>query len=62
MNAITAYVISQVINFPQIAHRVLFGLEKYVGDYYDMITTIGGFGIIYLLLWYMYKNRTFVKV
>ncbi len=62
MNAITAYVLSHVISFPKIAHFLLFGFEQYVGNYYQTLTTIGGFGILYLLLWYMYKNKTFVKV
>lgn len=62
MNAITAYVLSHVIRFPDIANDTLFGLEKYVGDYYNVLTTLGGFGILYLLLWYMYKNKTFIKI
>ena len=62
MNAITAYVLSHVINFPEVSKFLLFGLEQYVGAYYPMLTSIGGFGILYLLLWYMYKNSTFIKV
>ena len=62
MNAITAYVISHVIRFPEIANFLLFGLEQYTKNYYSLITTIGGFGILYLMLWYLYKNKTFIKV
>ncbi len=62
MNAITAYVISHVISFPKIANFLLFGLEQYTKAYYGVITTIGGFGILYLMLWYMYRNKTFIKV
>ena len=62
MNAITAYVLSHVIRFPKIADFVLFGLQQYTGAYYGMITTAGGFGLLYLLLWYMYKNKTWIKV
>ncbi|NJB71711.1 putative acyltransferase [Saonia flava] len=62
MNAITAYVISHVVSFPKIANFLFFGLEQYTGAYYGIITTIGGFGILYLLLWYMYRNKTFIKV
>jgi len=62
MNAITAYVLSHVIYFPKIADFLLFGLEQYTGAYYGMIITTGGFGLLYLLLWYMYKNKTFIKV
>jgi predicted acyltransferase len=62
MNAIVAYVLSHVFSFPKIADFILYGLEQYVGSYYGMLTTIGGFGLLYLLLWYMYKNKTFIKV
>lgn len=62
MNAIIAYVASHVLNFAGIANSLLFGLEQYVGAYYEVITNIGGFGILYLLLWYMYKNNTLIKI
>lgn len=62
INAITAYVLSHVINFPEIAKFILFGFEQYLGNYYEAFATIGGFGILYLLLWYMNKNQTYIKI
>ncbi|MCD4709436.1 MAG: DUF5009 domain-containing protein [Bacteroidales bacterium] len=62
MNAIFAYMVSHVINMPAISENLLFGLEQYVGDYYSLVTATGGFAILYLVLWYLYKNRTFIKV
>ncbi len=62
INAIAAYVLSHVFNFSRIADFLLYGLEQYVGAYYGMITATGGFALLYLLLWYMYKNKTFIKV
>ncbi len=62
MNAITAYVITHILPFPKIAGFVLYGLAPYTGNYYELITIIGGFALLYLLLWYMYKNKTFIKV
>ena len=62
VNAITAYVISHIFNFPEIAKQVLFGFEKFLGVYYNAFATLGGFGIIYLLLWYMNKNKTYIKI
>ncbi|GAA3648680.1 acyltransferase family protein [Flavivirga jejuensis] len=62
INAITAYMISHVINFPEIAKELLFGFEQYLGAYYNAFATAGGFGIIYLLLWYMNKNKTYIKI
>ena len=62
MNAITAYVLSHVIRFPEVSAFFTFGLEKYLGNYYDLLNVVGGFLILYLILWYMYRNKTFVKV
>ncbi len=62
MNAITAYVITHILPFPKIAGFILYGLAPYTGNYYELITIIGGFALLYLLLWYMYKNKTFIKV
>ena len=62
MNAITAYVLSHVIDFSKIADFLLFGLKQSTGTYYGVLTVTGGFGILYLLLWYLYKNNTFIKV
>ncbi|SHN35145.1 Predicted acyltransferase [Cyclobacterium lianum] len=62
MNAITAYVLSHVIDFPGIAEDLLFGLQQYGEAWYPVWTSIGGFVILYILLWYMYKKNTFIKV
>lgn len=62
MNAIVAYVLSHVFNFHIIAEMVLYGLKQFVGEFNYLVLTIGGFGILYLILWYMYKNKTFIKV
>jgi predicted acyltransferase len=62
MNAIFAYVVNNTINMPAISHNLLFGLEQYVGDYYPMVSATGGFLILYLVLWFFYRTRTFIKV
>jgi predicted acyltransferase len=62
MNAIVAYVLSHVFNLAGVANSVLFGLEQFTGRYYEMITVIGGFGILYFILWYMYRHNSFVKI
>jgi predicted acyltransferase len=62
MNAIVAYMLSHVFNFHLIAEMVLYGLKQFVGNFNYLVLTIGGFGILYLILWYMYKNKTFIKV
>jgi predicted acyltransferase len=62
MNAIFAYVTSHVIYYRGISHKLLFGLKQHIGDFYDLINCIGGFLILYFILWYMYKNKSFIKI
>jgi len=62
MNAITAYVMSHVFNMSQIASYFVFGLQQYVGAYYELTRTVAGFLIFYFFLWYLYKNKTFIKI
>ncbi|APU11175.1 hypothetical protein A5M85_13070 [Cellulophaga lytica] len=62
VNAITAYVLSHVINFSDLSKDIFFGFEQYFGAYYNAFLTFSGFCIIYLLLWYMNKNKTYIKI
>lgn len=62
MNSIIAYTLGMVVNFRNVANSLLFGLEKYVGDYYGALLTFANFMILFLILNYMYKMRVFVKI
>lgn len=62
MNAITAYVLSHVVDFKALAGNIIYGLEQYIPASYPVLVSIAGFGVLYALLWYMYRNKTFVKV
>jgi predicted acyltransferase len=62
MNAITAYVMSHLFDMSQISSHLVFGLEQYVGGYFALTKAIAGFLIFYLFLWYLYKNKTFIKI
>jgi len=41
---------------------LLWGLEKYTGDYYDATITLPNFLILFLILHFMYKLRIFIKI
>ena len=45
-----------------IANSLLWGLERYVGDYYGAILTFANFMILFLILNLMYRLRIFVKI
>lgn len=62
MNSIVAYTLGMVINFRSVANSVLWGLEKYIGDYYSAILTFANFLILFFILRLMYKLRVFVKI
>lgn len=62
MNAITAYVLSHVIDFSAFSENIIYGFEQYLPVFYSVLTTLSGFGILYAFLWYMYRNNTFIKV
>lgn len=62
MNSIVAYTLGMVVNFRSAAHSLLWGLEKYTGDYYSAILTFANFLILFLILQLMYKLRVFVKI
>lgn len=62
MNSITAYCLGEVVNFRSIAISVLWGLEKYTGDFYPSILTFANFLILFFILKAMYKAKIFIKI
>ncbi|MCR4415896.1 MAG: DUF5009 domain-containing protein [Thermoguttaceae bacterium] len=68
-NAITAYVAWNLISFPNIAERFVGGLARYLGtcgpalaDVGKALTPVAAFLILWLVLLYMYRKGTFVRV
>lgn len=62
MNAITAYILGEVINFRSIVGSVSFGLEQYLGRFYPCWLTFGNFLILFLILLAMYRSNRFLKI
>ena len=61
-NAIVAYVLAHVVDFKPISRRLLGGLAEHAGTANAFVLAAGTFGILWFLLWYLYRNRTFVRV
>lgn len=61
MNSIAAYTLTQIINFRGIAQSLFFGLEQYMGAYYNVLITCSQVGIIFLILLIMYRKKIFLK-
>jgi predicted acyltransferase len=62
MNAIFAYCASHLYDFGQISDVLFGGLRQYCGEWYRLIHAAGGFGILYLILWTMYRYKIFIKI
>ena len=62
MNSITAYFLGETVNFRSIVNSLSYGLQQYMGDYYEVWLTFGNFALVYLILYLMYKTKVFVRV
>ena len=61
MNSIAAYMLTQIVNFRSIPQSLFFGLKQYIGEYYNLLITFSQIGIIFLILWVMYRKKIFLK-
>jgi len=63
-NAIAGYVAWHLFEtqFVGMADVFIKGLLPYLGDWVETVRYTGGFLIIYFIMWYMYKNKTFIKI
>jgi predicted acyltransferase len=61
-NAIAVYMATHLVNFRNIGGAFVGGLEKYAGNWYPLIYALAGFAIVWLILWWMYRKKTFIKI
>lgn len=61
-NAIAVYMATHLVNFRNIAGVFVQGLEKYTGNWYPLISALAGFILVWLILWWMYRKKTFIKI
>jgi predicted acyltransferase len=62
MNSIAAYMLTQIVNFRGVADSIFYSLEQYMGAYYNLLLTLSQVGMIFLILWVMYRKKIFLKV
>lgn len=62
MNSILAYMLGEVVNFRSIAASLTFGLEQWLGPFYNAWLTFANFLILFLLLHHLYRHRVFLKI
>jgi len=62
MNAIVAYMAPDIIPFSQISNTLFAGLAKHLGIFGNFLLAFGAVGVLWVGLYYLYRNRTFVRI
>jgi predicted acyltransferase len=62
MNSIAIYMGVKFIPFHNIANRLLYGFKQFSEDWYPVLQSLGALLIIYVVMYWMYKKKTFIKV
>ena len=62
MNAIAVYMVTRKFNFQNIGDIFVGGLEKWCGPWNGFIQALAGFVVVWLILFWMYRKKTFIKI
>lgn len=62
MNSIVAYVLYETINFRSIGQSLFYGTEQFLGEFYPALIETTQVGIIFGILFLLYKNNIFIKI
>jgi predicted acyltransferase len=62
MNAIAVYVASHLFNFSEIGNIFVGGLEQYLGQWNDFVQALAALTVVWLILYWMYRKKTFIKI
>lgn len=62
MNAIAVYVATHLFDFSKIGNIFVAGLAKYVGPWNDFVQASASLAVIWLILYWMYRKKTFIKI
>jgi predicted acyltransferase len=62
MNAIAVYMAAHVFDFRHLGDIFVGATAKWAGNWHEFIRAAAAFAILWLILFYMYRKRTFIKV
>jgi len=62
MNAIAVYVATHLFDFTLIGNVFVGGLLRFLGPWADFVESTAALAVVWLILFYMYRNKTFIKV
>ena len=61
-NAIAAYMMAELFDFRHVGNIFVSGLEKFTGNWYELIQAAAAFVVLWLILFWMYRKKSFVKL
>ncbi len=62
MNAIAAYMAPHFIDFRFSGQALFGGLAGHLGAFGNVLLAFGAFGTLWVILYYLYRNRTFIRI
>jgi predicted acyltransferase len=62
VNAITAYMLARIVDFKQFGMYLVGNLAPRIGVWGEFLQTFVSLAVLWLLLWYMRRNKTFIKI
>ncbi|UCE99033.1 MAG: DUF5009 domain-containing protein [Planctomycetota bacterium] len=62
MNAIAVYMACHVFDFKDVGNIFVGGLEKRLGQWNYFVQEATAFAVIWLILYWMYRKKTFIKI
>ncbi len=62
MNAIAVYMATRLFDFRILSDIFVEGLEQYLGSGFAFVRGLAGFTVVWLILYFMYRRRIFIKI
>ena len=62
MNAIAVYVATRVFDFRLVGDVFVAGLAKWSGQWHGFVRATAGFVVVWLILYWMYRKKSFIKI
>ena len=62
VNAIAVYVATHLFDFKLIGNVFVGGLSKWLGSWNDFVQALAALMVVWLILYWMYRKKTFIKV
>ncbi|HLB73641.1 MAG TPA: DUF5009 domain-containing protein [Sedimentisphaerales bacterium] len=61
-NSIFIYMAVHIFSFNAISDPFVTGLDQFVGPWNEFTHALAAFAVVWLVLWYMYRKKTFIKI